>query len=82
MVAVEGNHFIVQSMCSSMMTMMMMKKHLESTLNVQSSWRILGDKKRCQKEGSHGNDSQDIFPLDIDGYFYDSFSYDSTDVLS
>ena len=62
--------------------MMMMMKHLESTLKVQSSWRRLGDKKRCRKEGSHGNDSQDVFPLDIDGYFYDSFSYDSTDVLS
>ena len=31
MVAVEGNRFIVQSLCSSMMTTMMRKKHLEST---------------------------------------------------
>ena len=51
-------------------------------LKVQSSWRWLGDKKRCRKEGFHGYDNQDVFPLDIDGYFYDSFSYDSTDVLS
>ena len=49
---------------------------------VPSSWRRLGDKKRCQKEGFHGNDSQDVFPLDIDGYFHDSFSCDSTDVPS
>ena len=49
---------------------------------VQSSWTILGDKKRCRKEGFHGYESRDVFPLDIDGYFYDSFSYDSTDVLS
>ena len=38
--------------------------------------------EKCQKEGFHGYDNQDIFPLDIDGYFYDSFSYDSTDFLS
>ena len=45
-----------------MMTIMM-KKHLESRANVQSSWRILGDKKRCRKEGFHGNNSGDVFPL-------------------
>ena len=78
MVAVEGSHFVVQSMCSSMMMMMMMMKHLESILKVQSSWRRLGDKKRCRKEEFHGNDSRNVFPLDIDGYFYDAFSYDST----
>ena len=50
-------------------------------LKVQSSWRRLEDEKRCQKEGFHGYDNRDIFPLDIDGYFYNSFSYDSTDVL-
>ena len=32
-------------------------------LKVQSSWRRLGDMKRCQKEGSHGNDSWDVFSL-------------------
>ena len=51
-------------------------------IEVQSSWRSLWDEKRCRKEGFHGNDSWDVFPLDIDGYFYDSFSYDSTDILS
>ena len=49
---------------------------------VPSSWRRLGDKKRCWKEGCHGNDSWDVFPLDIDGYFHDSFSCISTDVPS
>ena len=82
MVAVEGNHFIVQSMCSSMMMTITIKKRLQSMSKVQSSWRRLGDEKRCWREGFHGNDSQDVFPLDIDGYFYDSFSYDLTDVLS
>ena len=65
-----------------MMMMMMMMKHLESTSKVQSSWRRLGDEMRCWKEGFHGYDNRDIFPLDIDGYFYDSFSYDLTDILS
>ena len=70
-VAVDGNHFIVQSMCSSMMMTITMKKHLESMSKLQSSCRRLGDEKRCQKEGFHGNDSRDVFSLDIDGYFYD-----------
>ena len=65
-----------------MMTTMTMTKNLESMSKVQSSWSRIGDEKRCQKEVFHGYDSQDIFPLDIDGYFYNSFSYDSTDVLS
>ena len=42
---------------------------------VQSSWRRLGDGMRCREEGSHGNDSWDVFPLNIDGYCYDSFSW-------
>ena len=33
-------------------------------------------RRDATKEGSHGNGSQDVFSLDIDGYFYDSFSYD------
>ena len=64
------------------MMMMTMKKPLESMSKVQSSWRRLGDEMRCQKRRNHGNDSWDVVPLDIDGYFYDSFSYEPTDILS
>ena len=82
MVAVEGSCFIVQKHALLNDDDDDNEETLESMLKVQSSWRRLGDEKRCQIEGFPGNDSQDIFPLDIDGYFYDSFSYDSTDILS
>ena len=37
----------------------------------------IGNKLRCwEQEGSHGIDNWDVFPLDFDGFFYDSFSYD------
>ena len=81
MVAVEGNHFIVQSLHSSMMTTMTRKKHLGSTSNVPSSWRRLGAELRCWKGRFPWMWQPRCFPLDSDGYSHDSFLYDSTDVL-
>ena len=81
MVAVEGNRFTVQSLCSSMMTTMMRKKHLESMSKVPSSWRRLGAEMRCRKGRFPGTCQPRWFPLDFDGCFHDSFLYDSTDIL-
>ena len=53
-------------------------EYIESTKQLKKIRR----QEEMPKQGFHGNDSRDVFPLEIDGYFYDSFSYDSTDVLS
>ena len=73
MVAVEGNRFIVQSVCSSMMMMMTRKKHLESMSKVLSSWRRLGAELRYHKRRIPWIWQPRRFPLNMDGSFYDSF---------
>ena len=53
----------------------------EETLGeyVQSTKQLkkIGNKLRCQEKKDHMEyDSRDVFPRSIDGFFYDSFSYD------
>ena len=81
MVAVEGNCFIVQSLCSSMMATMTRKEHLESVQSTKQLKKIRRRFEMPKKKDCIIMTAEMLFPLDLDGHFLDSFPYDSTDVL-